>query len=139
MDVVAGCSIASKKFNAQGLANLAWSCATMQFSPQALQHDIGEEALKILHSFTEQNLANMAWAVAKLLWREASPLFCAISSLALSKMPEFFPQALANMAWAVANFSSARDAGDGDLLNAIAAKSIQIMPQFNHQNMANLL
>ena len=87
MDVVAGCSIASKKFNAQGLANLAWSCATMQFSPQPLLQDIGE-----------QNLANMAWAVAKLLWREASPLFSAISALALSKMPEFFPQALANMA-----------------------------------------
>ena len=98
MDVVAGCSIASKKFNAQGLANLAWSCATMQFSPQPLLQDIREESLKILHSFTEQNLANMAWAVAKLLWREASPLFSAISALALSKMPEFFPQALANMA-----------------------------------------
>ena len=107
----------------------------MQFSPQPLLQDIGEESLKILHSFTEQNLANMAWAVAKLLWREASPVFSAISALALSKMPEFFPQALANMAWAAANFSNR----DGDLLNAIAGKSIQIMAQFNHQNMANLL
>ncbi len=60
MDVVAQCSVANKKFNAQGLANLAWSCATMQFRPEALLEGIGEESLRILSTFTEQNLANMA-------------------------------------------------------------------------------
>jgi len=100
MDAIAEKAIASRAeiFNPQGLANMAWSCAVIQYCVEPLLNSIAAEAIMRICQFTEQNIANTAWAFAKMLVKD-SPFFAAISSASQARIAQFFPQALANMSW----------------------------------------
>lgn len=108
---------------AQGLANLAWSCATILITPMPLLDAIASEALRPMQQwpgpFKTQEQANTSWAFAKLnILNE--PLMEALASASIAKMNSAQPQDIGSTVWSFAKLMLF----NAPLLEAIASAAI---------------
>jgi len=128
----------SGAFEAQGLANISWSFATLLFRDAPLMEVIAQAALApgVLPAFTPQALANTSWAFA-MLWIQHEPLLDAIAAAALcnNSLSGFAAQEVANTAWAFAALRYHHEA----LFDSIAVALTQstTLRQFSAQQIAN--
>jgi len=122
------------QFDAQHLANTAWSFATLHIQDLPLLMAISDTAIKQIPNFGCQDLANTTWAFAVVMFRDL-PLLEALSQQALSRRWEMQPQNLSNTAWAFATLRVV----DLPLVDAISEAATQIISEFDLQGIANIL
>lgn len=106
------------EFDARGLSNTVWGCATMRRHEQQLLEALGRAAVPKLSEFDEQALSTTMWASAKLTIRNQTNqmLIDAIVLELLNRDASLHQQGLANISWSCATLRI----GDPALLSALA-------------------
>lgn len=86
------------EFDARGLSNTAWACATMRQTDQLLEA-VGHVAVSKMSEFDEQALSTTMWASAKLMWHQQE----LIDAMVLEVIQrDLHQQGLANISWSCA-------------------------------------
>ena len=116
----------------QGLANVVWAYAKLNFQSPALLDAVAQEALREgrLDGYNAQEVANTVWAYAYLNRRE--PLLMeAVARRCLQPgfLGTFSAQAVANTAWAFARLQVA----DAALMRGLAARTVTAVHTFKAQ------
>lgn len=89
----------------QGLSNLLWALASLQFYDAPLVDRMLVRAVTCLDDFTSQGIANVLWALATMNHSNRQH-FDAFLAAALRFRMKLNPQELSNTLWAVAAFVS---------------------------------
>lgn len=72
------------QFNAQGLANLAWSCASLEIADEQIFKSISEHAATHAYQFDAQELSNTAWSFAYLKYLN-DPILATLSGISMQQ------------------------------------------------------
>ncbi|CAE8662912.1 unnamed protein product [Polarella glacialis] len=134
-----------REMPARGLANLAWSLATLQEKGEvsgesgtsALLRALAAEAPLRLHEFAPQGIANCYWAFCQLGGKDGddfTPLRLALADEAMGRVSELHAQDLASIAWSAATSSTASPS----LAKALAHEACVKLRHFSPRQLANL-
>ena len=121
------------EFEAQSLANIAWTWATLQVATDPTDPLISAVARHALHQrlIRPLPLTNLIWSLATLRLRW--PLE-AIATRVIAQSSEYNPQQIANTLWGIAKMSHQHQA----LLDCLLRCSAKCMGQFDAQKLANI-
>jgi len=119
-------------WDAQALANTAWSCAAIAFRNSPLLQSISEASIIKIAELKSQELSNTAWAFATMELRHW-PLMDAIASASLRLLQHFDSQGMSNPAWAFAQLACQH----APLMDSISSAALRLIPEGNQQELAN--
>eukprot|EP00929_Paragymnodinium_shiwhaense_P097300 TRINITY_DN59036_c0_g1_i3.p1 TRINITY_DN59036_c0_g1~~TRINITY_DN59036_c0_g1_i3.p1 ORF type:complete len:901 (-),score=148.23 TRINITY_DN59036_c0_g1_i3:306-2864(-) len=111
-------------FTSQGLANLAWSAASLAYDDPDLWRFVSAAARRSLHRFNPQELSNIMWALATLAAGDAR-LREALARRAAECLERMNLADMSNCAWAVVTLTDSSNA----LLPAIGKRLAKITEQ----------
>ena len=95
--------IKMEDFKPQEIANIAWSCARLDYYNKAAMNLIANSIVQKMDEYESQNLSNVLWAFAKL--RHSCPaLYKAASTYIPKKLSTFSYQHFGNMLWGFSIF-----------------------------------
>ena len=120
------------EFNAQALANTAWTLSTVAQLDAQLFTALAKTAERRAGEFKPQGLANTAWAFATMGQPDAQ-MFTALARNVEQRLGEFKAQELANTAWALATVGPL----DAQLFASLARMAEQRVGEFKPQDVAN--
>eukprot|EP00438_Fugacium_kawagutii_P015230 Skav206122 [mRNA] locus=scaffold172:204714:221930:+ [translate_table: standard] len=115
------------EFDARGLSNTAWACATMRQTDPLLLEALGHVAVAKMSEFDEQALSTTMWASAKLVWHQQVLVDAMVMEVIHRDLHQ---QGLANISWSCATLRI----GDPALLATLT----RLIGQFGAQNLGNL-
>lgn len=118
------------EFEAQSLANIAWTWATLQVATDPLISAVARHALhqRLIRPLP---LTNLIWSLATL--RSRWPLE-AFATRVIAQSSEYNPQQIANTLWGTAKMSHQHQA----LLDCLLKCSAKRLGQFDAQKLANI-
>lgn len=104
------CQWQIRNFTPQGVANVAWSFATMQLYHEGLMWDFKSLLCESIGQmrFKPQELANLIWAFGKLQVESCEDVLAALEKPISQQLLWFSPQQLSNILWAIAKLAENR-------------------------------
>ena len=94
--------IKMQDFKPQEIANIAWSCARLDYYNKAAVNLIADRVVQTMDEYEGQNLSNVIWAFAKLR-HSCTALYKAVSTYIPKKLHTFSYQHFGNMLWGYAS------------------------------------
>ena len=123
-----------KSFNIQGLTNIIWALATLNYSPGIpFIRQLLKVAESRLEEYTPQNFTNTVWAMATLKYSNGSVFITQLLKVAETKLRDFDPQNVANMLWSLA----ALNFFEGSFIRQLLKEAEHKLSDFKPQHTSN--
>ncbi|KAG1671616.1 hypothetical protein FOA52_006847 [Chlamydomonas sp. UWO 241] len=125
------------QLSARKVANILWAAARLGRRPRrAWTASVVAACDRLWGRFDPQHVANIAYALSLLGHHPGAAWLQGLLREATRTLPSMKPQEVANLCYALPALSARRRL-DPQVLSALAARSLQLMPDFSGQELAN--